>query len=115
MPTTETRLARARRVADLLDSSVALPLVRYRVGLDALVGLLPGVGDWATTMAALYVVWQAVRLGVPRLTLLRMLGNVAVDAAVGAVPLVGDLLDAGWKANEKNVALLERHVETASV
>lgn len=105
----QTRLARARRVADLLDSAFTLPLIG-KVGLDGLIGLLPVVGDWATAVPALYIVYQGYRLGVPKHAVVWMLLLVFVDAVVGSVPVLGDLLDIAWKANQRNVARIERHV-----
>jgi hypothetical protein len=98
-------LVRIRRVARLLDDSVGVPLTRYRVGLDALLGLLPVAGDALTAVLSLYIVVEAARLGVSKRTLARMLGNVGLDFAVGSVPVVGDLFDAVWKANRRNAEL----------
>lgn len=106
------RLDRARRVATLLDSAVKLPVVG-RVGLDGVVGLLPVAGDWLTAFFGLYIVYQGYRVGVSRLTLVKMLLVVAADAAAGSVPLFGDLLDIAWKSNERNVATIERHLDAA--
>lgn len=97
-------------LADLLDSRFRVPGTSIRFGLDSLLGLVPGVGDGATAIAALYVVLRAHRLGVPRHLVLRMLGNVGLDALVGTIPLVGDLFDLGFKANRRNVALAKRHL-----
>ena len=94
------------RLAWLLDDLFQIPGLRWRVGLDALVGLVPGIGDAITTAASLYVLAAAVRYRVPKVTVLRMGLNLAIDYALGSVPIVGDLLDAGWKANRKNLALL---------
>lgn len=102
--------ARADRLARLLDRAVRVPGTNIRFGLDALLGLVPGVGDVATGAFSVYIILEAARLGVPRATLLRMLGNVAVDTVGGSVPLVGDLFDVAWKSNSKNVALLQRHL-----
>lgn len=101
---------RLRRAGHLLDSAVEIPGTSYRIGLDPIVGLIPGVGDAATTLASVYIVVEAARLGVPRETLARMVLTLAVDAVVGGVPLLGDAFDAVWKANDRNVALLERRL-----
>jgi hypothetical protein len=98
------------RLARLLDAAVRVPGTNFRVGLDAIIGLVPGIGDLAGTALSGYIVLAGVRAGAPAAVLVRMLLNVAIDTVVGAVPLVGDLFDAGWKANSRNVALLERHV-----
>src|SRR5919108_5383077 len=104
------RVDRLRRLAYLLDNSIPIPGTGFRIGLDALVGLVPGVGDLVGGAFALYIVLQAARMGVPRSLLVRMGWNLAVDVAVGAVPLLGDLFDAAFKANMRNLALLDRHV-----
>jgi hypothetical protein len=93
-------------VRRLLDESVRVPGTEFRVGLDPLLSALPGnVGDAVGAGFSLYIVLESARLGVPLTTLLRMLANVAVDVAVGSVPVVGVLFDAVWKANARNVEL----------
>ncbi len=104
----EQRVARARRLAELLDESVRIPVVNYRVGVDALVGLLPVVGDSFGLVCSLLIVAEGIRLGVSRRTLLVMLSNVCIDLLGGSIPLLGDVFDATWKANMRNVRLLER-------
>jgi Domain of unknown function (DUF4112) len=104
-------LATARLVARLLDSAVGVPGTGMRVGLDPLLGLVPGLGDVAGAALSGYIVLLAARRGAPASVVARMLGNVAVDTAVGAVPVLGDLFDVGWKSNTRNVALLERHLD----
>ncbi len=103
-------LARLRMLARVLDNAVAIPGTRFRVGLDALLGLIPGVGDVVGFLVGTYVLTTAVRLGVPRAVIGRMLLNIGTDAALGSVPLAGDVFDAAWRANSMNVALLERAV-----
>ena len=104
-------LARARTLARLLDSAVKVPGTGVRFGADAILGLVPGLGDVAGAALAGYLVLLAQRLGAPRAVVLRMLANVAVDTAAGSVPLVGDLFDVAYKSNTRNLALLERAVE----
>ncbi|HLM44022.1 MAG TPA: DUF4112 domain-containing protein, partial [Myxococcaceae bacterium] len=82
----------------------------FQVGWDAVLGLVPVVGDWAGALLSSYIVLQAVRLGASREVLLRMVGNVAVEALAGSVPFLGDVFDAAWKANTRNVRLLEDHL-----
>lgn len=105
-----TPLARARALARLFDDIIRVPGTRVGFGLDALVGLIPGVGDLAGGLASAYLVLQAAQLGVPRSVLVRMVANVGIDALVGVVPVLGDLFDIGWKANRKNVELLEQAI-----
>ena len=103
------RLVTLRKFAQLLDSALVVPGTRYRIGLDPILGLLPGVGDFVSPLFAIGILWQALDLGIPRVVQLRMIVNVAIDALLGAVPLVGDLFDFAWKANDMNMALLEHH------
>ena len=103
------RVAALRKVADLLDSALVVPGTSYRVGLDPILGLIPVLGDLVSPLFTLAILWQARDLRVPRVVQFRMIVNVAIDALVGAVPVVGDLFDFAWKANVKNLALLERH------
>ena len=105
------RLDRLRRLGHLLDSAVRLPGTRFRFGLDSVIGLIPGVGDLVGGALSLYILLEAARMGVPRPLLVRMGYNILVDVLVGAVPLLGDLFDAGFKANLRNLALVQQHVE----
>ena len=108
-----TSLARLRRYADWLDSGIRIPVLGWRIGLESILGLVPGVGDATGAILGGWVVAEAVRGGARPATLVRMLINLALDAMVGAVPLVGDLFDFVWKANSRNIALLERHQHDA--
>ena len=105
------QVERLRTLARLLDDAFQVPGTRFRVGLDALIGLVPGIGDAIGAIFSTYIVFQAARLGASRATLVRMLGNVALDTIVGEIPLLGDLFDAGWKANIRNLALLENQLQ----
>jgi hypothetical protein len=101
-------LERMETVATLLDSGIELPVVGIKIGLDPILGLLPGGGDIVAALVSLYIIAEAARLGVSTRTLARMLGNVALDTAVGAVPLLGDAFDVVWRANDRNVRLAKR-------
>jgi uncharacterized protein DUF4112 len=103
-----------RRWSVVLDSAFRVPGTQVRFGLDPILGLLPGLGDLATPLFSALLLCHAVRLHTPRVVQLRMLLNAAMDLGIGAVPLVGDLFDVGWKANMRNVALLERHARPGS-
>ena len=109
MPATP-QLQRLRDLGRLLDAAVGIPGTRWRVGLDSLIGLVPGFGDAAGAVMSTYIILAAARMGTPRATLLRMAANVGVETVVGAIPLFGDLFDAGWQANLRNLALLEQHL-----
>jgi len=104
-------IARVTMVARLLDSAFFIPGINRRVGLDAVIGLVPGIGDAVSAALAGYIVWEAHRLGLPRWKIARMVGHVAVDTAIGVIPFAGDLFDAAFKANQRNVRLLEHWLE----
>ena len=105
----QARLAALRRLAELLDSAFIVPGTTYRIGLDPIIGLVPWVGDLVSPVFTIALLWQARDVRVPRVVLARMIFNAAVDGIVGAIPFAGDLFDFGWKANQRNMALLERH------
>ncbi|MCS7467218.1 DUF4112 domain-containing protein [Stieleria sp. ICT_E10.1] len=106
----ERRLARVRKFAGWMDDKFALPGTRVRFGLDTLVGLLPGVGDAATAVVGLWLIGEAFRMKASTGVLIRMCGNVLIDATLGAVPIAGDLFDWYWKSNRRNAVLLEKHL-----
>jgi hypothetical protein len=97
-------------LAHWMDSAFHIPGIGIRFGLDAIIGLIPGLGDTVTSLASLYILNAGRRYGVPRVTMLRMAANIALDYVVGVIPFFGDAFDVVWKANQKNVALLKRHV-----
>lgn len=103
------RLQRLRSLSWILDSSI--PIGRWRIGLDPILGLLPGVGDWAGGVLSLYLLYEGARLGLPRHILLRMAGNILVETVAGGVPVLGDIFDAAWKANNRNLRLVEEHYQ----
>jgi hypothetical protein len=92
----------------LLDDAFRVPGTRWRVGLDGLIGLIPGVGDLIGAALSIYVLKESARLGVSRRTLARMAGNIALDFGLGALPLVGDAFDFAFKANRRNLRLLQK-------
>ena len=104
---TAARLARLRKLAWLLDAQFALPGMRFRFGLNSLIGLAPGMGDAVLGLVSLFIVNEARLMGVPPALLGRMLFNVVVEVVGGSVPLLGDLFDVAFKANLRNIALLE--------
>ena len=104
------RIARLDALATLLDTAFVLPGTNIRFGFDAMIGLIPGIGDAITTLMSLYIVREARELGAPRHLVARMLVNVALDGVIGAVPLLGDAFDVMWRANRRNMALLRSHL-----
>lgn len=112
--TSSPSFAAVSQFAYWLDAGFRIPGTNLRFGLDPLLGLIPGAGDAAGAVLAGWILIEAVRLGASRATLLRIAGNVALDAGLGAVPFLGDIFDFAWKANLRNVALLERHLAAPS-
>jgi hypothetical protein len=105
-----TPLREVESLAWLLDSSIPIPGLRMRIGVESLLGLIPVLGDALGALLSTYILVLSAKLGAPRVTLLRMSVNVAVEAAVGVVPLLGDVFDFVWKANTRNVDLLRAHL-----
>jgi hypothetical protein len=103
-------LRRLERLAVLLDSAIVVPGTNIRFGIDPILGLFPGGGDVVGAALSGYIVYESWRLGVPAAGLLRMIANVLADTVLGAVPVAGDLFDAFWKANLRNIEILRAHV-----
>jgi hypothetical protein len=106
------RIEALRRITWWMDQGLRVPGTSIRFGFDPIIGLIPGLGDAAGALLGGAILLQAARSRVAPYTLLRMSGNIALDALIGAVPLLGDLFDFGWKANTRNLQLLERHLES---
>lgn len=104
-----------KKLAHLMDTVIKIPGTNIRLGLDALLGLIPGVGDTVTSLVSMYILVAATKFGLPRVTLLRMGVNVVIDTCLGAIPFLGDVFDVYWKSNTRNVRLLQRHLESAGV
>lgn len=101
-----TSLDQMNNLAWLLDNSIRIPIINYRIGLDAIIGLIPGLGDMAGLLISSVIVLQAIRLGAPSATLLQMVLNIAIEALIGLVPMLGDIFDATFKSNIRNMRLL---------
>jgi hypothetical protein len=102
------------RLGWLMDDVFRVPVLGWRFGLDALLGLVPGLGDTSTALVSFYILAAAVRYRVPKITLLRMGLNIGFDYVVGSLPLVGDFADAWWKSNRKNLELLQRRATVSA-
>ncbi|WP_435168984.1 DUF4112 domain-containing protein [Falsirhodobacter sp. 1013] len=112
MPRThEQELARLDRLAHRLDSKFRMPLLGFRFGWDGILGLIPGLGDFATAVPSALIIHRAWRLGLPRATLARMALNTGADFAFGSIPILGSVFDIYFKANMRNIALIRRHLQ----
>ena len=104
-----TRLRRMRGLARLMDTALRLPGTRVSLGADSILGLIPGIGDFAGAAISLFIINEARRLGVPKDKLLKMLLNVGVDTLAGSVPVIGDVFDVYFKSNRRNLAVVLDH------
>ena len=104
-------LNRIRKLSRLMDTAIRIPGTGFRIGLDPIIGLVPGAGDIVSTAFSAYIIFLATRFGLPREVMYRMIFNIGLEAVVGAVPLVGDLFAAYYKSNVRNLALLEQHLQ----
>jgi hypothetical protein len=102
---------RIEAMEQLLERSFVIPGINRPVGLDAIVGLVPVLGDVVTAAMGAYIIWEASNLGLPRWKLWRMAGNVAFDSAIGAIPLVGDVFDVLFRSNTRNLRIVRRHLD----
>ena len=108
-----TGVENIERLGWLMDDLIRIPVLGWRFGLDAIIGLIPALGDTTTSLVSFYILASAVRYRVPKITLLRMGLNIAIDYVVGSVPVVGDLFDAFWKSNQMNVELLKQRAQVS--
>lgn len=108
-------LKRIRKIATLLDSAIGIPGTKFRIGLDPILGLIPGGGDLITAGISAYMIYLATRFGLKKEEIGKMIGNVAIETVLGSVPLAGDIFDAYFKANLRNLEILENHLEKSKV
>ncbi len=104
-------LNRIRKLSRLMDTAIGIPGTKFRIGLDPILGLVPGAGDLVTTAFSAYIIYLATRFSIPGEDLRKMLFNIGLEAVVGTVPLVGDFFDAYYKSNIRNLAILEKHLQ----
>jgi hypothetical protein len=104
------RVQRVRQLAKLLDESITIPGFNKKIGLDPIIGMIPGGGDTLTMLFSAFIVVEAARLGIPKATLGQMVFNIAIDAVAGTVPVVGDIFDVVTKANTRNIKLMDVHL-----
>jgi hypothetical protein len=109
-PSQADSIARITALAKFLDSAFVIPGTNKRFGMDSVIGLVPGVGDAISAALASYIIWEARQLGVPRWKIARMISNVAIDTAIGAVPFAGDVFDVFFKANQRNLRIIHDHI-----
>ena len=102
---------RIEAMEPLLERRMVVPGTNYPIGLDTIIGFVPVVGDIVTAVMGAYIVWEAKNLGLPRWKLWQMIGNIAIDGAVGAVPVVGDAFDVVYRSNTKNLRIVKKHLD----
>lgn len=110
----EQELMKLDQLADLMDNKLIIPGTNIRLGLDSIIGLIPGIGDTISLAVSGYIIHKARQTGVHPILLSRMTWNVFIDWLIGIVPFFGDIFDVGWKANRRNVDLLKEHLKTAN-
>jgi hypothetical protein len=110
-PSRGDAIGRMEMMAKLLDNAFVIPGTKQRVGIDAIIGLIPGLGDIATTLLSSYVIWEARNLGVSRIAIGRMLSNLAIHATFGAIPIVGDVFDAFFRVNQRNMRIVHAQLK----
>ncbi|MEM9276073.1 MAG: DUF4112 domain-containing protein [Cyanobacteria bacterium P01_F01_bin.143] len=113
LPSNSQKIQRLRRISQILDNAIQIPGTKYGIGLDPILGLIPGGGDTITGALGAYIIIEAARMGTSRDIIWQMVGNILFDSLAGTVPVVGDLLDVAWKANVRNMALLESHLSVS--
>jgi hypothetical protein len=109
--TRQEKAQQLERLAWILDSVIPIPGTNWRIGLDGLIGLIPGVGDISAGVISTYILYQALRMGVPTMVVGRMLLNIVLESVVGVIPFIGDIFDFAFKANKRNVELLREYVD----
>lgn len=110
---TDRAFTRVRRLSDFLDNAITIPGTSYRIGIDPLLGLIPGLGDYLGAFLSGYIIFESARLGASRATLGRMFFNVILETILGLIPGLGDIFDVFWKANAKNRTLLEKQIASS--
>ena len=103
----EEKLLRLKRLSHNLDEAFTIPGTERKIGIDPIIGLIPGVGDLIGGALSIYIMHAGIRMGMPRSVIIRMFGNIALEFIIGCIPIIGDLFDAMWKSNQRNVKLIE--------
>lgn len=109
-PRSHPALNRIRFLSQLLDNAIRIPGTSFRIGIDPFLGVIPGAGDVASVLISVYIVLESLRFRLPKDILIRMVSNLVTDTAIGSVPVAGDMFDVVWKANARNLQLLEAHL-----
>ena len=103
----EEKLLRLKRLSHNLDEAFTIPGTERKIGIDPIIGLIPGGGDLIGGALSIYIMHAGIRMGMPRSVIIRMFGNIALEFIIGCIPIIGDLFDAMWKSNQRNVKLIE--------
>jgi Domain of unknown function (DUF4112) len=107
-------LQRIRKIANLLDTAIGIPGTKFRIGLDPILGLIPGGGDLIAALISAYMIYLATRFRLEKEEIGKMVGNVAIETIFGSIPLIGDIFDAYYKANIRNLKILENHLQKSN-
>ncbi len=106
----QKKVTRLHRISHILDKAIPIAGTKWTIGLDPILGLIPGGGDTIAGILSAYIIWESARMGLNRKVIGQMVANVLLDSLVGSVPVVGDVFDVTWKANVRNIELLEHHL-----
>ena len=106
----EEKLLRLKRLSHNLDEAITIPGTERKIGIDPIIGLIPGGGDLIGGVLSIYIMNAGIKMGRPRTAIIRMFGNVGLEFIIGCIPIIGDLVDATWKSNQRNVKLIEDSV-----
>ena len=106
----EEKLLRLKRLSHNLDEAITIPGTERKIGIDPIIGLIPGGGDLIGGVISIYIMYAGIKMGMPKATIIRMFGNVALEFVIGCIPIIGHLFDATWKSNQRNVKLIEDSV-----
>lgn len=106
----QRKVTRLHQISFILDKAIRIPGTKWTIGLDPILGLIPGGGDTIAGALSAYIIWESARMGVSHNVIGQMVANVLLDSVAGSVPVLGDVFDVTWKANVRNIALLEEHL-----
>lgn len=111
-PSNQDKISQLNELSFVLDEYFTIPVINYKFGLDPIISILPGVGDLSSTVLSIYICYESYRMGIPIPTILRILTNIGIDTIFGSIPLIGTVIDIWWKANKRNMELIESRLQS---